>query len=107
MGAENQVRPPIEGNVVELTVTGTASAAQDLGIERANGEGYFTFQADGGAMHILFGDAAVSAPDPTALGTATGVCGAIPADQERNYWISSQSQFFRVIGAGQLRYWKS
>ena len=86
---------PKEGELNALTVSATASAAQDTGI--ANAKQWYTFAADGDAIYITFAPtSALTDPDDTAVGNGAAVTWIVFANTTQDFVVNSARRFFKV-----------
>lgn len=98
MSAEvEKVLPPLVGSINVLSITTSASAAQDTGINTGPGA-YFTILTEADS-YISFASTSAGVTDPD--GTATSGNGRtwfLTAKSPQHFWVTPNSRFFKLRG---------
>jgi hypothetical protein len=90
---EDRRLAPVSGAMQAVTIGVAASAAAAL-TAAPTSPGYYTCEATGGDIAVVFGDAACGAP---ALSGTSKNSETIPSGQTRDYWLTVDETHFRAI----------
>lgn len=91
---EDRRMPPMDGAVAAATIGTSASAAATLtnGPSATTPGGYYTFEARGGDIYVVFGTSS-SMGAPTL--TANSLC--VPNGQQRDWYIGANVTHYRAL----------
>ncbi len=96
---EDRYLGPVDGTMQAVTIGVAASAAAALTNGPAKGgpgPGYYTCEATGGDIAVVFGGASCGAP---ALSGTSKNSETIPAGTTKGWWLTANQTHFRAIAS--------